>query len=85
MIKSGSAIAAGVLGIVTPFGGFLFPPIPILAAVFGHMGLKEVQAGYREGSGMALTGIWFGWTFIVLYFLGFLGFLYATISGLAGS
>lgn len=60
MIKSASAITAGVLGVITPFGGFFFPPIPILALVFGLMGLKEVKAGYREGRGMALTGIFFG-------------------------
>lgn len=67
MIKSASAIAAGVLGVITPFGGFLFPPIPILAVIFGHMGLREVKAGYREGRDMALTGIFFGWLTISFY------------------
>lgn len=65
--KSASAIAAGVLGVITPFGGFFFPPIPILAVIFGHMGLKEIKAGYREGRGMALTGIFFGWIAISFY------------------
>lgn len=65
--KSASAVAAGVLGIITPFGGFLFPPIPILALVLGLMGFKEIKAGYREGRGMALTGIFFGTIVVSAY------------------
>lgn len=69
MIKSGSAITAGVLGVITPFGGFMFPPIPILALVFGVMGMKEIKAGYREGRGMALTGVLFGSFAVAAYLI----------------
>jgi len=67
MIRSGSAIAALVLGVLVPFGGFFFPPIPILALVFGLAAMREIDAGYREGRGMAKTGIFFGTVAVAFY------------------
>jgi type IV pilus assembly protein PilA len=55
---SGKAIASLVLGFFSAF-----PPIAILAVIFGHLSLSEIKrsAGRLTGKGMAITGLVFGY------------------------
>ncbi len=65
--RSGKAVAGFVLGLISIIL-FLTIVVPLLALIFGVLGLREIgrSNGMRTGRGMAITGI-------VLGTLGLLG------------
>lgn len=60
---SGYATAALVLGLGTFIAGGL---AGLLAVIFGHIALREVNAGVRGGKGQAVAGLVLGYIAIVL-------------------
>jgi hypothetical protein len=75
---SGWATASLVLGLISLCGGFFLVIPPILAIVFGHLGVRQTNRGQR-GSGMAATGLVIGYLFLLLDLL----FLVSKIAGKA--
>lgn len=55
---NGNAIASLVLGICALV---VFPPIGILALVFGNRARREIAERGDEGAGLATAGIVLGW------------------------
>jgi hypothetical protein len=55
---NGSAIASLVLGIA---GLVVFPPIGIVALVFGYRARREIVERGEGGDGLATAGIVLGW------------------------
>jgi hypothetical protein len=53
---SGLAIASLVLGILWLFGGG-----SILAVIFGHISLRQINRGERDGKGLAIAGLVLGY------------------------
>jgi hypothetical protein len=66
--ESGFAIASMVLGIASiPFGLFMIPQV--LAVIFDHVALKQIEAakGSRSGRDAARWGLILGYSMLVLY------------------
>jgi hypothetical protein len=69
---SGMAVTSMVLGIVGVFLSWFLVGIPsILAVIFGHVALSDINKTKRPGSGMAKAGLATGYTVIGLWLLIF--------------
>ncbi len=65
---SGMSIASLVLGIVTVLGGFYLLVPPILAVVFGHIGLGKTKKDPNVGGkGLSITGLILGYLGIAIF------------------
>jgi len=80
------AILSLVFGIV-----FFIPFAPILAIIFGFVGLSQIRKSGQEGRGMAIAGIVLGFVWIIitiliiLFVLIFLSTLFASIMPVAAN
>jgi hypothetical protein len=79
---NGLSIASLVLGIC----GLLFLWVigPILAVIFGHVGLKQIRTRNENGRGMAIAGIVMGWIGVAVSILFIVVIILAAV-GSAGS
>ena len=67
----------GILGITLGLCLIFFPVMPILAVVFGHIGLSQTRSTGAPGRSYAITGLVTGYIGIALAIL----WLVATIIG----
>ena len=72
-----TAMILGILGITAGLCLLFFPVLPILAVVFGHVGLAQTRRTGAPGRGYAITGLVTGYIGIALAIL----WLIATIIG----
>jgi|SRR5580765_5510189 len=74
--NSGMAVASMVLGIVGLILGFLWVIPPILAVIFGGVGIRQTNTGLKSGKGMAIAGLTTGliglafWGIVILAAIG---------------
>jgi hypothetical protein len=63
---SGWATGSMVMGLLGLFGGWCLAGVPcVLAVIAGHVGLAQTKTGERAGRGQAVTGLIFGYLFVV--------------------
>lgn len=74
---SGFAIASLVFGIISLFGGAFVIIPPLLAVIFGHIGISACRKDPRtDGKGLAIAGLVMGylciagWLVYVLFVIG---------------
>ena len=72
-----ASMILGIFGITVGLCLIFFPLIPILAVVFGHIGLSQTRSTGAPGRGYAITGLVTGYIGIALAIL----WLVATIIG----
>lgn len=72
-----TSMILGILGITVGLCLLFFPVMPILAVVFGHMGLAHIRRTGAPGRGYAIAGLVTGYIGIALAIL----WLIATIIG----
>lgn len=63
---NGQAVASLVLGCVSVFCFGLIFVVPLLAVIFGHVGLDRIARshGAEGGRGLAIAGAVLGWVFL---------------------
>lgn len=70
---NGLALASmilGILGITVGLCLLFFPVMPILAVIFGHIGLGQIRTTGAPGRGFAIAGLVTGYVGIALAILG---------------
>ena len=77
---NGNSITALVLGIC---GLVVFPPIGILAVIFGNRARREIASRAEEGSGLATAGVILGWIGIALTALFVLAVVFFVVAVVA--
>ena len=80
---NGLALASmilGILGVTIGLCLLAFPVMPILAVVFGHIGLNQIRKTGAQGRGFAITGLVTGYIGIALAVLWLIGFIIGTFS-----
>lgn len=80
---NGLALASmilGILGITVGLCLIFFPVMPILAVVFGHIGLGQIRRTGASGRGYAIAGLVTGYIGIALAILWLIGTLIGTLS-----
>ncbi len=80
---NGLALASmilGILGITVGLCLLFFPVMPILAVVFGHIGLAQVTRTGATGRGYAITGLVTGYVGIALAILWLIGIMIGTFT-----
>ena len=80
---NGLALASMILGIVGITVGLcliFFPVMPILAVVFGHLGLSQTRATGAPGRGYAIAGLVTGYIGIALALLWLIGSIIGTFT-----
>ncbi len=66
-----SATTALILGIAGVVLGWCLMFIPnIIAAIYGHMALKEIRRTGEAGRGRAVAGLWMAYTPIFFFVVG---------------
>ena len=80
---NGLALASMILGIVGITVGLcliFFPVMPILAVVFGHLGLSQTRATGAPGRGYAIAGLVTGYIGIALAILWLIAIIFGTFT-----
>jgi len=80
---NGMALASMILGIVGITVGLcliFFPVMPILAVVFGHLGLSQTRSTGAPGRGYAITGLVTGYIGIALAILWLIAIIFGTFT-----
>ena len=80
---NGMALASMILGIVGITVGLcliFFPVMPILAVVFGHLGLSQTRSTGAPGRGYAITGLATGYIGIALAILWLIAIIFGTFT-----
>ena len=80
---NGLALASMILGIVGITVGLclnFFPVMPILAVVFGHLGLSQTRTTGAPGRGYAIAGLVTGYIGIALALLWLIGSIIGTFT-----
>ena len=80
---NGLAVASMVLGVAGITVGLcllFFPIMPILAVIFGHIGLSQVRATGAPGNGYAISGLVTGYIGIGLAVLWIIAIVLGTVS-----
>ena len=80
---NGLALASmilGILGVTIGLCLIAFPVMPILAVVFGHIGLSQIRKTGAPGRGFAITGLVTGYIGIALAVLWLIGLIIGTFS-----
>lgn len=70
----------GILGITVGLCLLFFPVMPVLAVVFGHVGLTQVNRTGAPGRGYAITGLSTGYVGIALAVLWIIGTFIGTFT-----
>ena len=80
---NGLALASMILGIVGITVGLcliFFPVMPILAVVFGHLGLSQTRTTGAPGRGYAIAGLVTGYIGIALAILWLIAIIFGTFT-----
>ena len=80
---NGLALASMILGIVGITVGLcliFFPVMPILAVVFGHLGLSQTRSTGAPGRGYAIAGLVTGYIGIALAILWLIAIIFGTFT-----
>lgn len=75
-----TSMILGILGITVGLCLIAFPVMPILAVVFGHIGLSQIRKTGAPGRGFAITGLVTGYIGIALSLLWLIGLIIGTFS-----
>lgn len=81
--SNGLALASmilGILGITVGLCLIFFPVMPILAVVFGHIGLSQISRTGAPGRGFAIAGLVTGYIGIALAVLWLIGTIIGTFT-----
>ena len=80
---NGLALASmilGIVGITISLCLLFFPVMPILAVVFGHVGLTQIRKTGAPGRGYAIAGLATGYVGIALAILWLVGAIIGTFT-----
>lgn len=75
-----TSMILGILGITVGLCLLFFPVMPILAVVFGHIGLTQIRTTGAPGRGYAIAGLVTGYIGIALSILWLIGTIIGTFS-----
>jgi len=70
----------GIVGITMGLCLIFFPVMPILAVVFGHIGLTQIRKTGAPGRGYAIAGLVTGYIGIALAVLRLIGTIIGTFT-----
>lgn len=75
-----TSMILGIVGITVGLCLIFFPVMPILAVVFGHIGLTQIRKTGAPGRGYAITGLVTGYIGIALAVLWLIGTIIGTFT-----
>lgn len=75
-----TSMILGILGITVGLCLLFFPVLPILAVVFGHIGLTQTRKTGAPGRGYAIAGLVTGYVGIALAILWLIGTIIGTFT-----
>ena len=75
-----TSMITGIAGVTIGFCLWFFPVLPILAIVFGHIGLSQIRRQGTSGRGMAIAGLVTGYIGLALALILLLLIIVGSIS-----
>ena len=75
-----TSMILGILGLTIGLCLLFFPVMPILAVVFGHLGLSQTRATGAPGRGYAIAGLVTGYIGIALAILWLIAVIIGTFT-----